>query len=283
MKKIVLPIFLLLSFLPGISLAECIEGKCKNGKGVYAFSDGSRYEGMFRNGRIEGEGTLKYADKSMYTGSFIGGVPHGQGYVKYSDGATSEGHFDKGTLSGKGILNSLDGSSYEGGFQNGLFHGKGTFTFADGKKYEGDFKDGLFDGQGTFTTEESALTVNYEEGNCVGKGTITFFKDDTSIAGECKDGEFTYTKKVPLPKTEMAAEVGQEPKKADPEFEFQVYEPENIYKEPDSFEPENVYKEQDVFEPENVYKEQDAFEPEKIYREPADSELSVPQDFSEAK
>jgi len=232
MKKIVLPILFILLLLPGTSLAECIDGNCKNGEGIYVFSDGSRYKGMFRNGRIEGEGAIEYADKSKYAGSFIGGVPHGHGFMKYSSGATYKGNFDNGTISGTGTLNSADGSMYEGNFDDGLFHGKGTFTFPDDKKYKGDFKRGLFDGKGALTTKESVLVIKYEDGNCVGKGTISFFKDDTSIKGECKDGEFVYTKKIQLPKAKMAAETELEPKEVDREFEFEVYEPENFYKEP---------------------------------------------------
>jgi hypothetical protein len=266
MKKIVLPMLILLTLLPGIVAAECLEGNCRNGEGVYVFPDGSRYNGMFKNRRIEGEGTLEYADKSRYTGSFIGGTPHGQGLMQYSDGSSFQGNFDNGIISGTGILSGADGSRYEGGFVEGLFHGKGTFTFPDGKVYEGDFKSGQFAGQGSLTTEESVLVIDYREGNCIGMGVITFLKDNTSIQGECKDGEFVYTKKIPLPKTGMTAETAQEPKKTEGELEFKDYKPEDFYKE-----PEEVFVPKDYYETQQPQQEQVPV-PEKIITPEKDAE-----------
>ena len=255
---------IILTLLPGIVAAECLEGNCRNGEGVYVFPDGSRYNGMFKNRRIEGEGTLEYADKSKYTGSFIGGAQHGQGLMQYSDGSSYEGNFDNGIMSGKGILIGTDGSRYEGDFDGGLFHGKGTFTFPDGKVYEGDFKSGQFDGQGSLTTEESVLVIDFREGNCTGMGVITLLRDNSSIPGECKDGEFVYTTKIPMPKTEMAAETVQETKKTEGELEFRVYEPEDFYKEPDEvFVPQDYYETQQPLQeqapvPEDKEPEKDA-------------------------
>jgi len=262
MKNIVLPMLIILTLLPGMVSAECLEGNCRNGEGVYMFPDGSRYSGMFKNRRIEGEGTLEYADKSRYTGSFIGGAPHGQGLMQYSDGSSFQGNFDNGNISGTGILTGADGSRYEGDFVEGLFHGRGTFTFPDGKVYEGDFKGGLFDGQGSLTTEESVLVAEYSAGNCVGKGVITFLKDNTSISGECKDGEFVYTKKASLPKTETAAETGQETKKTEGELDFREYKPEDFYKEPEEvFVPKDYYEAQQP--PQEQVPASEAEEPEK--------------------
>ena len=40
------------------------------GKGIYYYNDGSRYEGDFKNGKKDGEGIIYYADGTKEIGEF---------------------------------------------------------------------------------------------------------------------------------------------------------------------------------------------------------------------
>ena len=117
MKK--LPLFLIfLSILltPSLTLGEdgkCIEGDCVNGKGIYLYSSGEKYEGQFKNGKLHGRGILNFPDGNKYIGQFKNGKRHGHG-----------------------ILNFPDGDYYIGEWKDDLPKGQGTEIIPDGTKYE---------------------------------------------------------------------------------------------------------------------------------------------------
>ena len=82
-------------------LANCIKGNCENGQGTFAWSDGKKYVGEFKEGKRNGQGTFTW--------------PSGSKYV---------GEFKNGKLHGKGILTSPDGKKYFGEFKNNKFNKK---------------------------------------------------------------------------------------------------------------------------------------------------------------
>ena len=47
---------------PSLVAAECLQGDCRNGKGVLVHKDGRRYQGEFKNGLISGAGSLVLPD-----------------------------------------------------------------------------------------------------------------------------------------------------------------------------------------------------------------------------
>ena len=55
-----------------LGAGECI-GDCKNGEGMIGFSDGSKYQGQFKNEKFNGKGTLTFANGDSYTGDFKDG------------------------------------------------------------------------------------------------------------------------------------------------------------------------------------------------------------------
>jgi hypothetical protein len=84
MKKILFLSFILFAFaIPLASFGgeescgeegDCIEGDCENGRGTYVFSDGSSYNGEWKDGFPEGSGTLKYINGSVDEGIWQGGL-----------------------------------------------------------------------------------------------------------------------------------------------------------------------------------------------------------------
>ena len=69
MKKLSLYIFLVLMWSnPGF--AECIKGNCVNGQGVFAFSNGDKYVGEFRDNKQHGQGNFTFPDGKKIAGLF---------------------------------------------------------------------------------------------------------------------------------------------------------------------------------------------------------------------
>ena len=69
-----------------ISLRNCNEVPCSNGKGKYAYRDGARYIGDFFNGAPQGFGTVYYKGGDRYEGGWKQNKPHGEGIMYYVNG-----------------------------------------------------------------------------------------------------------------------------------------------------------------------------------------------------
>ncbi|MFK7937168.1 MAG: caspase family protein [Saprospiraceae bacterium] len=149
----------------------CLNGDCKNGEGVYAYADGSKYEGLFTNGKIEGQGTFFFPNGDKYVGQFLAGYSHGEGTLYHADGTRTTGKWHNGEYvndmtnnyaevgcisgdcqSGEGIY-VYDGkdAKYQGYFQNNKPHGQGFIEYTNGETYRGTWANGQFNGEGTLT------------------------------------------------------------------------------------------------------------------------------------
>ena len=119
------------------TLGTCSEGNCENGKGTLSFPAGSKIEGTFKKGKINGAGFYEGCGSS-YTGTF------------------------KDSLKDKGVLIteeyrvkdfSFNRQYYDGSFQNELRNGKGIYYSSRDSKdnidrniYEGSWKDDVKNG-----------------------------------------------------------------------------------------------------------------------------------------
>lgn len=80
------------------SLPDCTFSNCNNIRGVYYYRDGSRFEGMFKNGKPEGEGVCYYVNRDRYVGGWTKHAPHGQGILYYANGEVAGGRWHFGRL-----------------------------------------------------------------------------------------------------------------------------------------------------------------------------------------
>ena len=62
--------------MSGNAHADCIQGDCENGYGVYEYSD-AKYEGNYKKGKFSGYGKYTwYDDGNVYIGEFKKNKPH---------------------------------------------------------------------------------------------------------------------------------------------------------------------------------------------------------------
>jgi len=128
-------------------------------------SDGSTYEGEFKNGEMNGQGTYTYPDGEKKVGEFKDGeIWNGQGTEIVTFGGMEgtdkyEGGFKNGKSHGQGKYTTYNGLIYEGEHKDGLRNGQGTETGPSGEKYVGEFKDGWRNGQGTLTSYDGSKYV----------------------------------------------------------------------------------------------------------------------------
>lgn len=82
----------------------CLSGDCKNGSGVFAYPDGSKYEGQFKNNKFDGSGTFYFANSDKYVGQFKENFPHGAGARYHPDGTVENGEWREGEFIGSSRL-----------------------------------------------------------------------------------------------------------------------------------------------------------------------------------
>ena len=82
-------------------LRNCNKVYCKEGKGKFTYSDGSKYIGDFKNGTPEGQGTCFYANGDKYIGGWERHAPHGKGVMHYKNGRVLGSLWRYGKPSGK--------------------------------------------------------------------------------------------------------------------------------------------------------------------------------------
>ncbi|MEM6725979.1 MAG: caspase family protein [Bacteroidota bacterium] len=180
--------------------AQCLQGDCENGEGVYRFSSGTRHEGFFKDGQPFGYGVRRYADGKVFKGQWDI-YPKGEGTMTYRDGTEKTGIWEKLELvkdfdckkgdckNGTGTYTYYNGDVYEGEFADGKRHGKGKLTTKSGDVYEGDFKDNQYNGFGTLTSSKGETLSGVWSNNELikssdGKGSDEDIEITDSEAGE---------------------------------------------------------------------------------------------------
>jgi hypothetical protein len=166
----------------------CLSGDCKNGQGVFAYPDGSKYEGQFVNGKFEGQGIFHFANGDTYQGQFKENFPDGQGTRTYAaNGHQETGDWRQGEFFGSSLIESGKVGCTQGDCANG----KGTYIYREGAaKYVGDFKNELPDGYGICTyANGDRYRGEWQEGAFWGKGAL-YLRDGTVVDGYWRNGEY---------------------------------------------------------------------------------------------
>lgn len=104
----------------------CIVGNCKNGAGVYKYSNGSFYFGYFKNGRRHGFGRLDLKGGKQYFGEFDMDTYSGMGTYIISQYNYYIGEFANNTFNGQGVMYYSKTNYNAGYWKGGYFQGKSS-------------------------------------------------------------------------------------------------------------------------------------------------------------
>lgn len=172
---------------PGRS-KSCESGDCHNGNGVYAFPNGDKYEGAFRDNQPHGWGVATSKDGLRHEGDFVSSARTGRARVKYPDGGSFEGTFENDRMHGSGILVSPDGNQFRGEFKDGKHHGRGVYAYASGALYQGEYEGGQRHGLGVYGFPDGwRYEGEYRRGQRHGKGVLVT-PDGHRYEGEFRSG-----------------------------------------------------------------------------------------------
>jgi hypothetical protein len=189
------------------------------GHGAYTFADGTKYDGEFKDGKLDGRGVLTYPDGRKHDGEWKGGEMNGRVVITSPEGGRVDGVFKDGKLDGQAMTILSDGTDISGEWRDGKpwktkgtyvwpdgtkYVGEwnrdgsksgGTITWTDGRIYEGDWKGlegkpDLPDGQGTMTWPDGPkYTGDFREGKMQGFGKMTY-PDGKVEEGAWRDAKF---------------------------------------------------------------------------------------------
>ena len=114
-----------------------LKGK-RHGKGVMIYSDGSKYQGMFR-GRAtpidDSSSCLLSVDFHVLSQCMEEDQREGTGMYTMTSGNVYVGEFKRNKACGHGVYYYAKGGMYSGEWQDDLFHGKGMYL-GNNTKYE---------------------------------------------------------------------------------------------------------------------------------------------------
>mmetsp|Transcript_20951 Transcript_20951/g.20033 ORF Transcript_20951/g.20033 Transcript_20951/m.20033 type:complete len:99 (+) Transcript_20951:771-1067(+) len=96
-----------------------------NGKGVYAWADGRKYDGFYNDDLKEGYGVYTWPDGRKYDGYWLAGKQHGEGRFTNGKGKSRLGLWENGqkirwidnnanqnnTSSRKGVLTTMESAN----------------------------------------------------------------------------------------------------------------------------------------------------------------------------
>ena len=99
--------------------------EAKIGKGILIYSNGSLYEGWFKDGKRCGQGRFICKTFAYYEGEFRDDRINGHGRQCFPDGSMFVGKFVDELACGPGTLFQSDGIQYEGDWKFDKRHGAG--------------------------------------------------------------------------------------------------------------------------------------------------------------
>ncbi len=125
---------------------------------VQTFDNGSRYDGVCSgNQQPNGIGTMVWRDGTRYEGNWVNGVMQGYGVMTWPNGARYSGGYANGRRQGRGVYTWPNGASYKGEYMQGNRHGWGTMIYADRTRYVGGWAEGKRSGNGTLYAADGSI------------------------------------------------------------------------------------------------------------------------------
>ena len=106
------------------------------------------WTGGCQNNLAQGRGVLQWFKDgkpgSRYEGEYRGGKMNGRGVLTLVSGASYEGEYRDDKENGQGVFTAKNGSRYVGEVRDGKPNGQGTLKLANGNTYSGTWTKGCF-------------------------------------------------------------------------------------------------------------------------------------------
>ncbi len=83
---------------------KCLDGDCQDGIGTFIYSNGDKYEGEWRDGKMHGNGKMVFANGDVYDGQWKDGKMDGEGTLTKADSSVQKGKWKNGEFSGSSCL-----------------------------------------------------------------------------------------------------------------------------------------------------------------------------------
>jgi len=147
-------------------------------------------EGEFHDNTLQ-KGKVTFSDGTLWEGEFKNEILHGTGIIKFKDGTTSEGEFENGKLV-KGKRCFADGRIQQGGFRENKLHGVGNILIPLNEQRMIQFLGKFEDGIPVFPSPTSNLYGTIEEGDKEnGRGLMAIPTENSFILyyGSWKNGQ----------------------------------------------------------------------------------------------
>lgn len=169
-----------------ISSNECVDGHC-----IQHNKDGSVTEGTKKNGEWNGKFKKTYKSGAYYEGIYRDGKINGELTYVDSDGCSTVGIWKNGNWNGRCRKTNIDGSVTEGTRKDGVWEGHFKKTYKDGSYFEGLYNSNKVSGELTYVNSKGYSTVGiWENDNWNGKCKVEN-EDDSVTEGTKVNGVWT--------------------------------------------------------------------------------------------
>ncbi len=164
----------------------------REGKGVYNFASGSKYEGEWINGDMTGHGIYYWTNGNKYVGEFRNSSKTGHGIFYWADGDKYDGEWRNDYKTGQGIMYHASGNTYEGEFNQGNYNGWGTYIYktkGNYAEYDGEWINDDRTGYGKMVyTDGSIYNGQWSNKKREGEG-LLLWPNGTCFFGQMKNNE----------------------------------------------------------------------------------------------
>jgi hypothetical protein len=114
MKKLTYLTLFLFGTLGFNAQAQCVKGNCYNGKGTYAYSNGDKYVGQWKEGQMNGTGSYEFKNGDRYTGDFHVNKRDGTGIYVWANKNRYSGEWKMNKREGHGVFQWSSSATYNG-------------------------------------------------------------------------------------------------------------------------------------------------------------------------
>lgn len=134
MKKL---FYVTLFFLGAFTIntqAQCVKGNCYNGKGTFQYTNGDKYDGQWKDGKMHGIGLYEFANGDRYKGDFHVNKREGTGTYVWKNKGRYVGEWKADKRHGHGVFYWPSSAQYNGFWQEDQIINMDVSTVTDSQE-----------------------------------------------------------------------------------------------------------------------------------------------------